>query len=222
MRSPFSPLLFALFVTALVLLVVTIQIGAVSISFEKLGLSQSSAMLLLFSSLLGSAINVPLFTIRVAHPPERIAPSPFPGLLRPIMPPFTGRTLIAVNVGGCLIPLTFSLHLFTHADLETVHVLVAITVVTAVAYAISRPLAGIGIGMPIFIAPIAAAVTAVILDIAHSAPLAYICGTIGVIIGADLMRLPDIRKLGTPIASIGGAGTFDGIFITGIVAVLLA
>jgi len=43
-----------------------------------------------------------------------------------------------------------------------------------------------------------------------------------VIIGADLLRLPDIRRLGTPFASIGGAGTFDGIFITGIVAVLLA
>jgi uncharacterized membrane protein len=36
------------------------------------------------------------------------------------------------------------------------------------------------------------------------------------------LRLKDIRRLATPIASIGGAGTFDGIFLTGIVAVLLA
>jgi uncharacterized membrane protein len=43
-----------------------------------------------------------------------------------------------------------------------------------------------------------------------------------VILGADILRLKDIRHMGTPIASIGGAGTFDGIFITGIVAVLLA
>jgi len=28
--------------------------------------------------------------------------------------------------------------------------------------------------------------------------------------------------MGAPVASIGGAGTFDGIFMTGIVAVLLA
>ena len=55
-----------------------------------------------------------------------------------------------------------------------------------------------------------------------SAPLAYVCGTLGVLIGADLLRLPDIRRLGTPVASIGGAGTFDGIFFTGIIAVLLA
>ena len=42
------------------------------------------------------------------------------------------------------------------------------------------------------------------------------------LIGADLMNLGAIRGLGTPVASIGGAGTFDGIFVTGIGAVLLA
>ena len=61
-----------------------------------------------------------------------------------------------------------------------------------------------------------------LLNLEQSAPLAYISGTLGVLIGADLLRLGDIRKLGAPFASIGGAGTFDGIFITGIVAVLLA
>ena len=56
----------------------------------------------------------------------------------------------------------------------------------------------------------------------HSAALAYVAGTLGVLIGADLLRLRDVCRLGVPMASIGGAGTFDGIFITGIVAVLLA
>ena len=51
---------------------------------------------------------------------------------------------------------------------------------------------------------------------------AYVAGTTGVLIGADLLRINDIRQLGAPSASIGGAGTFDGIFLTGIVAVLLA
>jgi uncharacterized membrane protein len=52
--------------------------------------------------------------------------------------------------------------------------------------------------------------------------MAFISGTMGVLIGADLLHLDDIRKMGTPVASIGGAGSFDGIFISGIVAVLLA
>ena len=51
--------------------------------------------------------------------------------------------------------------------------------------------------------------------------LAYISGVMGVLIGADLMRLRDVLKMGAPMASIGGAGTFDGIFITGLIAVLL-
>jgi uncharacterized membrane protein len=41
-------------------------------------------------------------------------------------------------------------------------------------------------------------------------------------LGADLANLGKVRKLGAPVASIGGAGTFDGIFIAGVTAVLLA
>ncbi|MDT8377055.1 MAG: DUF1614 domain-containing protein [Mariprofundaceae bacterium] len=222
MRPNFSPALLIAFIAVLFLLTVIVQIGLVSIGFEKLGLSQQSAMLLLFSSLLGSSINLPLFSLKVKEPQEGFAPRPSFGLLRPILLPFTGRMQVMVNVGGCLIPITFSLYLFTHIDFETGRVILAITAVSAFAYAVSRPLPGIGIGMPVLAAPFAAALTAIMVDASHSAPLAYICGTTGVIIGADLMRISDIRKLGVPFASIGGAGTFDGIFITGIVAVLLA
>jgi uncharacterized membrane protein len=56
----------------------------------------------------------------------------------------------------------------------------------------------------------------------QAAPVAYVSGSLGTLIGADLMNFPAIRSLGTPVASIGGAGTFDGIFVTGIVAVILA
>jgi uncharacterized membrane protein len=94
--------------------------------------------------------------------------------------------------------------------------------VAAVCYFASRPVRGIGIGMPLFVAPFTAALTALLIAPESSAPLAYICGTMGVLLGADLLRLNDIRKIGTPVASIGGAGTFDGIYLTGIVAVLLA
>ena len=44
----------------------------------------------------------------------------------------------------------------------------------------------------------------------------------GTLIGADLLNLDKISGLGAPVASIGGAGTFDGIFLIGIMAVLLA
>lgn len=193
-----------------------------SIAFEKLGLSGSSAILLLFTSLLGSGINLPLFKLSAEAPPEGTPPSPLRSMLRLPEIPFTGTTTIAINVGGCLIPIMFSFYLLNHSPLILGDVILATGIVSTLSYIFSRPIHGLGIGMPIFIAPITAALVATIINPEQSAPLAYICGTMGVLIGADLFRLKDIRHMGVPVAAIGGAGTFDGIFITGIVAVLLA
>jgi uncharacterized membrane protein len=68
---------------------------------------------------------------------------------------------------------------------------------------------------------LAAAFVAAIISWRHAAPLAYAGGSLGVLIGADLLTLDKFRGL-APVLSIGGAGTFDGIFVTGIMAVLLA
>lgn len=85
-----------------------------------------------------------------------------------------------------------------------------------------RPIPGVGIAMPVFVAPVIAALTALLLNPENSAVTAYIAGTMGVLLGADILRFNDVRRLGAPLASIGGAGTFDGIFLTGVIAVLLA
>ncbi len=219
---PFSPFRLLLLVAALILFVVVVQFGVVSFAFEKLGLSSHSAYLLLLATLAGSMVNLPLFSVRsegAASPvlPPELARLP---LFRKI--PFTGRTTVVVNVGGALVPLAFSLYLIAHRPLTPFEVLAAVGIVAAVAHAISRPIPGVGITMPIFIAPVAAALVAWILNPEQRAPLAYIGGSLGVLIGADLVRLKDLKSLGAPVASIGGAGTFDGIFITGFVAVLLA
>lgn len=220
MRSPYSAnqLLFLIFI--LILVVVIIQVGAFTMALDKLGLSAHSAMLLLICTLMGSAINLPLFSMRAEEPSEETKQM-FLGLLfgRPL--PFTGKTIVAINVGGAIIPVSFSIYLINTNQLPLIHVILAIATVTAVCRIFSRPIPRLGIGIPIFIAPITAALTALFLAPENSAPMAYICGTLGVLTGADLMRLQDIRKLGAPVASIGGAGTFDGIFLTGIVAVLL-
>jgi len=218
--SPFhSPHRLLLFILAVAFLLGILQVGLVSIAFDKLGLSQQAAFLLLFSSLAGSMINLPLFSVRAEQPPD---PPQLPAFWPVQLPPFTGRTIVAVNTGGCLIPLTFSLYLLLNNPLPLFHAALGVAAVSTVSYHMSRPIAGLGIGMPLFVAPISAALVAILINAEQSAPLAYISGTLGVLIGADLLRLKDIRRLGAPLASIGGAGTFDGIFITGIVAVLLA
>ncbi len=219
MQSPLQ-LILALMLAGL--LISFIQIGALTIAFDKLGLSQTSAFLLLLSSLIGSRINLPLFTISAGALDPETVPAPWRERVRQNLRAFKGKTLIAVNVGGGLIPLYFSFYLMRNHALDFLEVFWAVVLVATVSRVFSRPLAGVGITMPVFIAPIAAALVAITINHEQSAPLAYICGTLGVLIGADLLRLSDIRKMGTPIASVGGAGTFDGIFLTGFVAVLLA
>jgi uncharacterized membrane protein len=203
-------------------LIAFIQLGALSIAFGKLGLSQHSAYLLLFASLFGSMINLPLFTMKAQPVPLDQVPEQFRAMVREAMKRFRGRTVIAINVGGGLIPIAFSIYLLAHNPLPLDEVVTAIALVSIVCYVFSRPIPGLGIGMPIFVAPVTAALVALAVDSDHAAPLAYICGTLGVLIGADLMRTRSIRDMGVPIAAIGGAGTFDGIFLAGIVAVLLA
>jgi uncharacterized membrane protein len=133
-----------------------------------------------------------------------------------------GRTVIALNVGGALIPVLFSAYLINVNPLPLHQTILAAGGVTAIAYISSRPVMGVGIAVPMLIPPVTAALLAFIINPEHSAPLAYIGGTFGVLVGADLLRLKDIRAMQVPLASIGGAGTFDGIFLTGLVAVLIA
>ncbi len=217
-----TPRRLLILVLVLAFVIGLIQIGLVSIAFDKLGLSRESTYLLLMLTLAGSMINVPVVTLKADGPPpptmpERSGPWPFPRF-----PPFTGKVTIFVNVGGAVLPVLFSLYLFVHTPLEIFRSAVSIMLVAWASSTFSRPIPRIGIGMPVLIAPLTAAVAASVLDPAQRAPLAYVSGTLGVLIGADLMRLKDILRLGSPVASIGGAGTLDGVFLTGLIAVLLA
>jgi uncharacterized membrane protein len=97
-----------------------------------------------------------------------------------------------------------------------------VAVVSLACYLLAEPVPGLGIAIPVFYPPVIAAIVALLLSRQYAAPLAYACGSLGTLIGADLMNLGSIRGLGAPVMSIGGAGTFDGIFVTGLIAVLLA
>jgi len=94
--------------------------------------------------------------------------------------------------------------------------------VSYIVHKIARPVPGLGIATPMFVPPLAAALTALIINPHWATPTAYVAGTLGTLIGADILNLHRIKQLNAPVASIGGAGTFDGIFLTGILAVLLA
>ncbi len=215
-----APFLIAFFFF-FALLIFFIEVGIIEYAYEKIGISRRYVFGLLLLSLLGSYVNIPVAEL----PGEKIVGSReifYYGVLYVI--PSVHRlpgTIIAVNLGGAVVPTLVSLYLMAKHGIYW-RAVIAVTIVTAVVHMLAEPVKGLGIAVPTFIPPLIAAATALLLSRKAAATLAYISGSLGTLIGADLLNLDKIQGLGAPIASIGGAGTFDGIFLTSIAAVLLA
>jgi len=176
-------------------------------------------------SLIGSLINIPLYKVRTNVPLVQDEYVRRFGLTYRIPRVSIQETYthVAVNVGGALIPSAMSVYLLvTSSSSVILSSLVGILTVTIITHLVARPVKGVGIVTPTFVSPIAATVAAIILSPAQPGVIAYVSGTLGTLIGADLLNLGKIPELGAPVASIGGAGTFDGVFSTGIIAVILA
>jgi uncharacterized membrane protein len=216
------PLIFLLFLFSLfIVLLISIEVGILKYAYKRIGINKRYIFSLLLLSLLGSYINIPLFEF----PPEQVVSGSYADLfgMRYIIPHVRDwpATVIAVNLGGAVIPFILSFYLTLKNKLYG-RALIGITIVALIVHKMAYLVRGVGIVVPFFSPPIAAAAVALILSRKYAPALAYISGTMGALIGADIMNLNGIRGLGVPVASIGGAGTFDGIFLTGIVAVLLS
>jgi uncharacterized membrane protein len=205
----------------LLVLVTLLEIGILNSAYRRLGLPPRVAMLILFASLLGSYLNIPVARLPQARVVARAFVDAF-GMpyLVPQIVDWPG-TIVAVNVGGALIPALLSIYLVVVNRLY-VEAAIATAIVAVVVHALAEPVPGVGISVPIFWPPVLAAIAALVLSRRYAAPLAYVAGSIGVLIGADLSNLDKLQGLGAPVASIGGAGTFDGVFLAGVVAVLLS
>ena len=216
---PLTPGYFAILVV-IFFIVAALLISTLRYAFLSLGVSSGTALFLLFASLVGSYFNITVWHL----PPEQMMPQqirPYFGMSWVIPPMHEHGTAIAVNVGGAVIPTLMSLYLLARRHLWFKGIL-ATAIVAVVLHWLAHPVRGVGIAVPIFVPALVTAVVALVLAGDQAAPLAYIAGSMGTLIGADLTNLGQVRGLGAPIASIGGAGTFDGIFLTGILAVLLA
>jgi uncharacterized membrane protein len=131
------------------------------------------------------------------------------------------ETLIAINVGGAVIPAAVSLWVLDRTGAWTASLIATVLVMGGVKL-VARPVPGVGIAVPSLLPAVLAATAAIVVASGHdAAAVAYVSGTVGTLVGADLLNLHRVRELGAPVVSIGGAGTFDGIFITGIIAVVL-
>lgn len=217
---PLAPAFFLILVLFFVFLVIYAEIRVVRYAYTQLGVSSRTALFLLFASLLGSYINIPIAEI----PNQNLVSSQiveFFGVQYQVPQAVaSSSTIIAVNVGGALIPVIVSFYLLNRYDLW-LRGLAATAIVALICHPLASPVPGVGIAMPVFVPALATAIVAFVIDRDHIGPLAYVAGSLGILIGVDLTNLDKIAGLGVPVASIGGAGTFDGIFLTSILAVLL-
>lgn len=218
----YLPLALPLFLLMLAItLIFPLFIGG---AFLRLGLPPWIAFLILVMSILGSAINIPVKSFYREEDVIKIKASNFFGWVYPMFVHERERrkTTIAVNVGGAIIPVAVSLFLITKfGPILEWRFLISIVIVALICFKLARIVPGVGIVMPAFIPPLVSAIVAILLASEFAAPLAYVGGVLGTLIGADLLNLNKISKMSSPILSIGGAGTFDGIFLTGIISVLL-
>ncbi|GBE02058.1 MAG TPA: DUF1614 domain-containing protein [Nitrospirae bacterium] len=213
---PISLALFLLFILLIPLLIVL----APAIAFTKLGLDPVCGYAFFILCLLGSGINIPIHRKKVdyAVPVDEtnVMVQSFFGIK---IPPYTEQ-VIAVNFGGAVLPVILSIYLLGNVPIHLV--LIATAVTSTASYLLSKPVRGVGVIMPAFVPPLIAALTALAISREYAPPIAYISGVLGTLIGADILRLHQIGRIETRFLSIGGAGVFDGIYLVGLVSVLLA
>jgi uncharacterized membrane protein len=214
------PLILVLLVLALIALVVLVELRILAYAYRKVGVKPRYVFAIMVLTIIGSHVNIPLYTIPVAHVSSAREVWMF-GQPYVVQGVTQGATVVAINVGGALIPALLSLYLFVRSGMY-VRMLIGILVVSVVVHSLAYVVPGVGIAVNMLVPPLVAAGVALILAFRRAPPLAYVSGTMGALIGADIMNLGKVAELGAPMVSIGGAGTFDGVFLTGIIAGLLA
>ncbi len=209
----------------MLLLMPLVYAGVMQTALLKLQLSSDAATLIIIGILGGSMINIPLKRI----PREEMVPTDllavfglggrWSGMKR-----LSTDTVVAVNVGGCLVP--SGLAAYEIVQLVTIGsaapLIGAVLLNVIVCYVLARSVPGVGIVMPGLVPPAVAAMSAFWLAPGHATPVAYVAGTLGPLIGADLLHLRHVERMHAGVVSIGGAGTFDGILLSGIVASYLS
>lgn len=225
-----SVLAILLIVGLIIILIPLFLLGMIGAAFTKLGFSWISAIIVVLLMFFGSTVNIPLYRIKrdmVRMTPDTTAVfgsgSPWPA--EPVW-----ETIVSINLGGAILPVCISLYLLYQAMSVTstslmMPVGVGILIVAFITYVATRPVPGVGLGVPLLIPALTALLMGMFLFGGAGIPatvVAFVSGTIGTLLGGNIARLNCIRDLEVPEMSIGGAGTFSAIFICCILPALIA
>jgi uncharacterized membrane protein len=191
----------------------------------KLEIPADIGLSIVFCILLGSLIDIPLKRVKnISKVPIDFPPLYSVSRWLPRQIVKQSEMIIAVNVGGCVVPLAIALYQLVRLYNTGILLMAIIAIIlnVIICYRLSEIKPGVGILLPVFFPGIIAAVSGLILAPENPSAVAFCAGILGPLIGADLLRLKQIITLGSRSASIGGAGTFDGIVISGFIALLLS
>jgi uncharacterized membrane protein len=202
---------------------------------SALGIPAEWVGVFLFLSLFGSFVNIPVATLESRVPMHGLREVTAFGVTWqvPSMGFGVSRTLVMINLGGAILPVVVSGYLLGMSLIrapgnpvdEYLAVAAVLVIVTVVVNRSSGVVRGLGFATPALVPPLVTTLATVLVDYLtplHSpAQIAYIGGTLGTLIGADLLNLHRVSGVGAPVVSIGGAGTFDGVYLTGLVSVAL-
>ena len=166
---------------------------------KRLGFGPIGSIGLIAAIVLGGAVDVPL-----------------PNLFR-------GSPRLLLNVGGGLIPLGLAAFLMIrlpNADLRVITIVVA--VVAAVSYLLARPEPGRGIVLPWIFPAMLAAAMAIVAGPDRAGAVAFVGAAAGTFLGADLLHLRSLGRIGALRVGLGGSGPADGILWSALLAAALA
>jgi uncharacterized membrane protein len=189
------------------LLVYLAYISTIRRVLETIGLTGGEASTIILVTLFFGWVSIPLF-------------------------PYNGWW-VGISIGGALIPLLLCGRLLWNNRVGLAEVAIGTTIVAYVTYFLTRAEEGVGIVADIewAFAPALAAglysMSTFWMDMTKAAPLAYASGVLGTLVGADVFHLAEILSYDAPdegfaMLSVGGANIFDMVYITGIVAVVVA
>ena len=171
------------------------------VAFLRLGFGPWGAVGLIVCAAIGGFVDIPLF--RMASDPTRVR--------------------LGMNLGGAMLPLVLVGHQATKLPGSSWWPAAgAIFAVAAISFATARPVVDRGVFVPWLLPGMLAAALALVLAPSSAPGLAFVAAVAGSFLGADLMTLSAIARLGAAKAVLGGSGPFDGLLWTGLLATLLS
>lgn len=228
-----------LLLVALFFLFIFLPVSIVAEAFSKLGLTPAQGVLMFIAILIGRGVNLPVFTSErlvmvPRNPTMHFSTDEFgrPMSIQEEPANELVKQVFAINVGGVILPVLLSLlflgalHFEGKADGVYGWIGFAMVMVAGGCYAMAKADPFTGLRVPLFMPGLMTFLSVYFFVPEPFRPIAaYIAGTLGTIIGGNIIPLltPRIRNsVGVPRVDIGGAGTFGGVFMAGILAVLLA